>query len=87
MVIAEKATERWGSVMKHITTACVIMTLYGSCVVVLVLMGDFLANISHYFGLDWRYRTQGTFLPTNVEVSVEVLFDMVKVDNTLTLKQ
>ena len=69
MVIAEKATERWGSVMKHITTACVIMTLYGSCVVVLVLMGDFLANISHYFGLDWRYRTQGTFLPTNVEVS------------------
>ena len=56
MVIAEKATERWGSVMKHITTACVIVTLYGSCCVVLVLMGDFLQNISGYFDLHWRYR-------------------------------
>ena len=54
MVIAEKATERWGSVMKHVTSACVIITLYGSCVVVLVLMGDFLANISGYWQLHWR---------------------------------
>ena len=55
MVIAEKATERWGAVMKHVTTACVIITLYGSCVVVLVLMGDFLSNISGYWDLNWRY--------------------------------
>ena len=54
MVIAEKATERWGAVMKHITTACVIITLYGTCVVVLVLMGDFLTNISEYWHLGWR---------------------------------
>ena len=58
MVIAEKATERWGAVMKHVTTACVIITLYGSCVVVLVLMGDFLSNISGYWELHWRYRAQ-----------------------------
>ena len=54
MVIAERATERWGSVMKHVTTACVIVTLYGSCCVILVLMGDFLHNIASFWDLDWR---------------------------------
>ena len=40
--------------MKHVTTACVIVTLWGSCCVILVLMGDFLGNISSFWSLDWR---------------------------------
>ena len=60
MVIAERATERWGSVMKHVTSACVIVTLYGSCCVILVLMGDFLHNIASFWDLDWRYGTLKT---------------------------
>jgi len=46
MVIAEKAT---GTIGRRVTEVCVVMTLYGSCCVVMVLMGSFISNIAHYF--------------------------------------
>jgi len=49
MVIAEKAT---GKIGKWVTTVCVILTLYGSCCVVIVLMGDFINNIAEYANPD-----------------------------------
>ena len=49
MVIAEKAT---GNIGKWVTTVCVILTLYGSCCVVIVLMGDFINNIATYANPD-----------------------------------
>jgi len=49
MVIAEKAT---GKIGKHVTSVCVILTLYGSCCVVIVLMGGFLENIANYANPD-----------------------------------
>jgi len=49
MVIAEKAV---GPVGRHVVSGCVAVTLYGSCCVVIVLMGDFLNNIFEYFSVD-----------------------------------
>ena len=34
---------------RRVTEVCVVMTLYGSCCVVLVLMGSFISNIANYF--------------------------------------
>ena len=53
MVIAEKAT---GKIGKHVTSVCVILTLYGSCCVVIVLMGGFLENIANYANPDIGMR-------------------------------
>ena len=53
MVIAEKAT---GKIGKHVTSVCVILTLYGSCCVVIVLMGGFLENIAKYANPDIGMR-------------------------------
>ena len=36
-------------IARRVTEVCVVMTLYGSCCVVLVLMGTFIDNIAHYF--------------------------------------
>jgi len=46
MVIAEKAV---GPIGRHVVSVCVAITLYGSCCVVIVLMGGFLQNIFEYF--------------------------------------
>ena len=37
------------SLHRRVTEVCVVMTLYGSCCVVMVLMGSFISNIAHYF--------------------------------------
>jgi len=49
MVIAEKAV---GPVGRHVVSVCVAITLYGSCCVAIVLMGDFLFNIFEFFEVD-----------------------------------
>jgi len=49
MVIADKAV---GKVGRHVVSVCVAITLYGSCCVVIVLMGDFINNIFVYADID-----------------------------------
>ena len=53
MVIAETAT---GKIGNYVTSVCVILTLYGSCCVIIVLMGGFLENIANYASPDVGIR-------------------------------
>jgi len=49
MVIAEKAV---GKIGRHVVSISVAITLYGSCCVIIVLMGDFLNNIFEAANVD-----------------------------------
>ena len=50
------------SIYRRVTEVCVVMTLYGSCCVVLVLMGSFISNIATYFdeNISIRYTGRST---------------------------
>jgi len=56
MVIAEKAGETMGplaaKIFRQITSTAVVLTLYGSCVLLIVLMATFLENIFGTWDLD-----------------------------------
>merc|ERR1719209_909304 len=56
MVIAEKAGSTfspfWGNIFRKFTSGAVVFTLYGSCVLLLVLMSSFLENIFNFWEVD-----------------------------------
>jgi len=56
MVIAEKAGETFsplmGKVFRYTVSSCITFTLYGACVLILVLMATFLENIFHELDVD-----------------------------------
>jgi len=65
MVIAEKAV---GKIGRHVVSVCVAITLYGSGIVIIVLMGDFLKNIFDYFDVHlsvcvWAIIVAGCMAP------------------------